>query len=414
MRYLFPTLGSYGDVYPLLTLGRSLQLRGHEVNIVANPLFRKIVSQSGLGFVPLGQERDYLDEIEDPDIWHPTRGFQLVVKHGILRMLKPLYETILQFDPQDTVVVSSALLFGAHIAHETHGYKFCTLHLQPSMIRSRFAPPVLSNPSLPDWTPAWIVNGYYQSMDKFFIDPLLKPVNEFRKELGLPAINRFFEKWIHSPQLNIGLFPDWFAPPQKDWSENTHLTGFIPHLVGQQSLSIETLNFIGNGDPPLVFTAGTAMLHTESFFDTAVKVTEALKCRAIFLTKLNEQIPTQLPETIHHAEFEPLYDLLKRSAAFIYHGGIGSMAQGLAAGVPHLVMPMSLDQPDNAARVRRLRVGDYVLPGNFKPGIVSAKLSGLFNNPSVRVNCQKYAQKIDFNKAILDTCDLLENFSQSF
>ncbi len=412
MRYLFPTLGSYGDVYPLLTLGRSLQQRGHEVIIIANPLFRELVIQSGLGFLPLGQERDYFDEIEDPNIWHPTRGFQLVVKFGILRMMKPLYEIICQFDPQDTVIVSSALLFGSHIAHETHGYKFCTLHLQPSMIRSLFAPPVLSHPSLPEWAPPWMVNGFYQSMDSFFIDHLLKPVNEFRKELGLPSINRFFDKWIHSPQLNIGLFPDWFATPQKDWPKNTHLTGFIPHQAVELNLSVETLKFIQQGAPPLVFTAGTAMLHTESFFETAVEVTETLNRRAIFLTRLREQIPSQLPETIHHAEFEPLFELLTKSAAFIYHGGIGSLAQGLAAGVPQLIMPMSLDQPDNATRIKKLGVGDYVLPRKFKPRLVSEKLSGLLKNPNVSENCHNFAQKVDFNKAILDTCDLMENFIQ--
>ena len=160
MKILFPTLGSYGDVYPLLSLGKNLQLRGHEVFIVANPLFQEIVIKAGLAFLPLGSEKDYYDEINNPDIWHPTRGFQLVVEHGILRMLRPLYEIIRQFDPADTMIVSSAFLFGSHIAHETHGYRFCTFHLQPSLIRSVFAPPVLSNPALPEWAPAWMVKGF--------------------------------------------------------------------------------------------------------------------------------------------------------------------------------------------------------------------------------------------------------------
>lgn len=411
MKILFPTLGSYGDVYPLLTLGKNLQQRGHEVIIVANPLFQQIVINAGLAFLPLGSEKDYYDEINNPDIWHPTRGFQLVVEHGILRMLSPLYEIIQQFDPADTMIVSSAFLFGSHIAHETHGYRFCTFHLQPSLIRSVVAPPVLSNPTLPEWAPAWMVKGFYQSMDRFFIDPLLEPVNEFRKELGLPRITRFFEKWIHSSQLNLGLFPDWFATPQREWPENTHLTGFIPHHLGEGNLSEETLRFIQNGEAPLLFTAGTAMLHTENFFETAVQATQILKKRAILLSRLIDQIPTNLPENIYHAEFEPLDKILSQSAAFIYHGGIGSLAQAIAAGVPQLVMPMSLDQPDNATRIKKLGVGDFVLPRYFKPRLVADKLSGLLDNPIVRENCQKYAQQVDFEKAILDTCNILEKFS---
>jgi len=410
MKILFPTLGSYGDVFPLLTLGRELQQRGHESVIVANPIFQSLVSKAGLAFIALGREEDYYNEIEDPNIWHPTRGFQLVVEHGILRMLRPLYEIIRQFDPADTMIVSSAFLFGSHIAHETHGYRFCTFHLQPSLIRSVFAPPVLSNPALPEWTPAWLVKGYYQSMDRFFIDPLLAPVNEFRKELGLPKITRFFEKWIHSTQLNLGLFPDWFAPPQRDWPENTYLTGFILHQLEGGNLSEDSTRFIYEGEAPLVFTAGTAMLHTKDFFETAVLATQILKRRAILLSRLKDQIPANLPENIQHAEFEPLDKLLSQSAAFIYHGGIGSLAQATAAGVPQLVMPMSLDQPDNAARIKKLGVGDFVLPRNFKPRLVADILSGLLSNPKVKENCQKYAQRVDFDKAILNTCDLLEQF----
>src|SRR5690606_19923081 len=143
--------------------------------IVANPIYQSIVLKAGLDFIPLGQAQDYYDEINDPNIWHPTRGFQLVVEYGILRMLRPLYEIIRQFDPVDTIIVSSAFLFASHIAHNSHVYRFCTFHLQPSLIRSAVAPLVLSNPALPAWTPAWLVKAYYQSMDRFFIDPLLAP-----------------------------------------------------------------------------------------------------------------------------------------------------------------------------------------------------------------------------------------------
>jgi len=411
MRFLFATLGSYGDVFPLLTMGKDLQERGHSVTIVANPLFHAIVNEAGLSFLPLGVENDYFDEIQNPDIWHPTRGFRLVVEYGILRMLKPLYEIINQFDPLNTVIVSSALLLGSHIAHDKHGYRFCTFHLQPGLIRSLFAPPVLSFPALPELTPAWMVNGYYCSMDRFFIDPLLRPINDFRKQLGLPKITRFFNQWIHSPQLNLGLFPEWFAPLQNDWPINTRLTGFIPHVSEERLLSSETISFLQKGPPPLVFTAGTAMLHTEEFFQTAIQATRKLNLRAILLTRLREQLPAQLPEFIHQAAFEPLQELLTKSSALIYHGGIGSLAQALAAGVPQLVMPMSLDQPDNAARIKKLGVGDFVMPNQFKPNVVAGKLDLLLNNPIVHEQCCQLAGKVDFGKARSETCDLLEKFA---
>ena len=72
------------------------------------------------------------------------------------------------------------------------------------------------------------------------------------------------------------------------------------------------------------------------------------------------------------------------------------MAQTLAAGVPQLVMPMSQDQPDNAARISRLGVGKVLLPEKFMPQNISAALQDLLDNPEIRRNCKRFAQKIKF------------------
>ena len=78
----------------------------------------------------------------------------------------------------------------------------------------------------------------------------------------------------------------------------------------------------------------------------------------MFLTQYPEQLPARLPNGVRHFNYIPFSTVLPRAAAFVHHGGIGTTAQALAAGVPQLVVPLAHDQPDNAVRIRHLGVGD--------------------------------------------------------
>jgi len=413
MHILFPTLGSSGDVYPLIPIAKTLRQRGHRVTIIANNVFRSLVETAELEFIALGDSADYQNLTENPDLWHPARGFNIVAKYGFLPNLRPLYEIIRQFSPHDTVIVSAALLMGAHLAHEKYGYPFVVLQLQPSLIRSVTAPPVLGNAALPGWMPQPWIRAYYRMLDRWVIDPALTPgLNQFRAELGLSAVSRVFERGIFSPQLNLCLVPEWFAPHQPDWPQHTHCTGFVAYQPVDDALPEEVETFLQSGTVPLVFTAGTAMLHGRVFFESAVQASILLKQRAILLTRQVEQVPPDLPDGILHQVYLPLNRLLPRAGAFIFHGGIGSMAQAFAAGVPQLVMPMSQDQPDNAARIQRLGVGDVLQPAQFSPDRVSIKIDHIIRNERIRQNCHDYKAMVDFEAALKNTCDAIESLAK--
>ena len=96
-----------------------------------------------------------------------------------------------------------------------------------------------------------------------------------------------------------------------------------------------------------------------------------------------------------HRSYIPLGTLLPRAAALIHHGGIGTTAQGLAAGVPQLVMPMSHDQPDNAARLRHLGVGAALSPPRFTDTRVAQALDRLLRSETVRARCRDLAARCD-------------------
>lgn len=403
---LLATMGSAGDVYPMLALGQFLQAQGQRPIIVTNPHFEPLAAQAGLPFIPLGTPADYQRTMSDPDLWRPTRGLAVVAKHGVIPLLRPLYELGRQFDPRQTILVTSVFLFGARIAHEKHGIPLVQIHLQPSLFRSVYDPPNLGGFRLPDWLPHGLKRAYFRLLDAAFIDPILaNATNALRTEVGLPPVKRIFHGWMFSPQKNLGLFPAWFAPPQPDWPAGTQLTGFVQvQEAATNTLAPEVQAFLDAGEPPLVFTPGTAMQHAAAFFNESVAAAQQLGRRAILLSQHRAHLPPQLPPTIRHFDYIPLGHLLPRTIALIYHGGVGTMAQALAAGIPHLVVPFSHDQPDNAHRLQRLGVGAFLPPQQYRAPTVAAQLNQLLTSPTVQRQCATFAQQVDFQQALAASC----------
>ena len=107
----------------------------------------------------------------------------------------------------------------------------------------------------------------------------------------------------------------------------------------------------------------------------------------------------------------PLAHVLPRCAALVSHGGIGTLAQGLAAGVPQLTMPMGFDQPDNVTRLERLGVGRWLVPAKFDGERVASALAGLLDNDGTAASCRRWADQIRGHDAIAETCDLLEQLA---
>ena len=100
--------------------------------------------------------------------------------------------------------------------------------------------------------------------------------------------------------------------------------------------------------------------------------------------------------------------VLPRCAAIVHHGGIGTLAQAIAAGTPQLTMPMGFDQPDNATRLARLGIGRWVRPAEFTAEHVAAALRGLLDDPRTRESCGRWSAQLRQERAIDHTCDLLE------
>jgi UDP:flavonoid glycosyltransferase YjiC (YdhE family) len=190
---------------------------------------------------------------------------------------------------------------------------------------------------------------------------------------------------------------------------NGHLTGFALCDERDWRPPVDGLaEFLEAGDPPVVFTAGSAHAFSAEFFRVSVEACRAGGRRGILLTQFPEQLPAHLPGNVRAFGYVPFSSVLPRAAALVHHGGIGTTAQALAAAVPQLVVPFAHDQPDNAVRVRRLGVGDFLLPRRYKAAAAAEKLKRLIESATIGENCRLRARDLASSAPLDEACDLVE------
>lgn len=406
------SLGTAGDVHPFVGLGIALRDRGHQVTLMVNEHFRSLATENAFQFAPIGTADEYNAALQDPDIWKSVAGPR-VLGRAICQAMPRQYEAICDhFQPGNTVVVASLGGVGARLAHEKLGVPLVSVVLQPATLLSIHRMPVLAGvPRMPDWTPLAARRIFLRCAEPV-IDRIfgIATINDFRHQLDLPVVKSIVNDWWLSPQRIIALFPAWFGAPQPDWPAQLRTVGF-PLYDGrtrQDSLPERAMAFLNEGDPPIVFTPGSGNVQAHAFFDAAVDACELLGRRGILLTRYPNQLPRRLPGGVEHFDFIPFSQLLSRAAALVHHGGVGTLAQGLAAGIPQLIMPIAYDQPDNADRLKGLGAGDWLKPSRFRGPAVAEKLDRLLRSASVTAACRMCADRMGSRAPLEESCVLIE------
>lgn len=394
MHAVLATLGTHGDVAPYLGLGCELRRRGHRVTLATNAGYAADAAALGFEFRPL-MAQDAVDRLlNDPGFWHPLKGPIIGVQHGA-RLIPGQYAMLedLAADPA-TVFIANPGVFAARIAGEKFGRPLATVILQPWILPSAIAPPTMAfGLTLPTGLPRWMGRAYWRLYDAAADWLVAATVNALRKKLQLAPVCRL-PRWWFSPDLILGMFPDWFGGRPADWPRQLKLTGFPAYDGVGSRLPDEVSAFCAASDPPVAFTAGTGMLHAEAFFRDAVAVCQTQNRRGLLMTRHALQVPVDLPESVRHCPFAPFGELFSLCAAVVHHGGAGTTARALAAGTPQVVLPVAWDQPDNARRIAALGVGTW-LPSRRRGATALGAALGRVLTPACQQACAAIRQRFD-------------------
>lgn len=353
MHAILSSLGTDGDVLPFLGLGVALRRRGHRVTLGAAEHYAPLAAEHGLEFASIVSTREMRALLGNPNFWHPIKTARSTAEWGN-RLILPQYEVLKRLATgNDTVLVSNPAVFGATLARETLRRPLAHLLLQPWMIPSASAPPVMPIIGLPPGAPRFLQNLFFHAISRAADFLSGRYYNKVRRSLGLKPVRNILYNWL-SPDLVIGMFPKWYGPPQNDWPPQIRLADF-PLFDGalQRELPTGLASFLEK--PTIVFTFGSGMMHAAHLFEAAPELCRRLNVQGLYINR--HHTPEQIPPHMFHSGFIPFREVFPKCAAVAHHGGVGTTAEAIAAGVPQLIVPLGFDQLDNGVRVQKHGLG---------------------------------------------------------
>jgi UDP:flavonoid glycosyltransferase YjiC (YdhE family) len=346
----------------------------------------------------------------------PKRGLERVVREVMLPVLRTTYDDLLaavQKDGGADLLISQLLIFAAPLIAEKTGLHWVSTELQPGAFISVYDPPVLAPiPALAKLRSLGVPfhRGLFR-LAKFAARSLGDPVRQLRRELGLPPGTDPIFEGRHSPQLVLALFSGMMGEPQPDWPATTLVTGFPFYDENGSSLPPELLQFLADGEPPIIFTLGSSVVwDAGSFYVESATAARKLRKRAVLLVGNDPLNHPREPVSEHvtAVPYAPYAQIFPRASAIVHHGGIGTTGQALRAGKPMLVVPYGGDQYDNGARVTRLGVGRVMRRNHYRADRAAVELKYLLEDPTYLQNAARIGRKIQEENGVRAACEAIE------
>ena len=356
MKFALAVNGTRGDVEPCAAVGLELLRRGHDVRIAVPPNLIGFVESAGLAAVAYGPDTQaLLDEDSYRKFWKIQNSIKLL-RSGVDLLYEAWAEmgaTLRSLADGADLLVTGMIQQGlaANVA-EYYDIPLASLHYFPARVNGQLIP-ILPSPLVRStisalWWLHWRVTK--------------KAEDAQRRELGLPkAIRNSTRRILKRGSLEIQAYDELCFPGlAAEWAKWDGRRPFVGALTLELPTDAddEVLSWIAAGTPPIYFGFGS--MPVQSPADTVAMISEAcmqLGERALICTGANNftHIPrfdhVKVVDTVNHAAIFPA------CRAVVHHGGAGTTAAGMRAGIPTLILWIWIEQPIWAAVVKRLKIG---------------------------------------------------------
>lgn len=411
-RIVLTTIGSLGDLHPMLAIGLALRERGHDVVFAVVKQFSDRIQALGFEVQPIRPDQISPNDPETiARIMDLKKGTERLLRDYIFANLRQTYADLLAIAQGADFILTGEVVYATRLVAEKLGIRWAFCALSPSSIFSIYDPSVL--PTLVGVTKLRslpFVNRGVKNLARLATRSWAEPLHQLRREVGLPPIGNPIIDDKFSPHLVLALFSSVLAAPQIDWPPNTIQTGFTFYdgTAEGASLAPELRDFLTAGERPIVFTLGSAAVFDPGdFYRYSIQATQQLNQRAVLLMGKNPP-PPNLPESIIAWDYAPYSEIFPHASAIVHQGGIGTTAQALRSGRPTLVMPYSHDQPDNAARLERLGTSRTIARQQYQATRAVRELRALLENPGYATQAIAVAQIMQTEAGAQVACDEIE------
>jgi UDP:flavonoid glycosyltransferase YjiC (YdhE family) len=413
--------GSRGDVQPHVALGVRLQQRGHQVRVGAFGTFRTLVTAAGLDFASIGELPASAERTGAQ-----TRGVSSARYGGLAGMVRFQLQfpwLLVQYADQvaaacegaELIVYNRGAAFAPDVA-ERQGIRCLAAYALPETPTRTFVLPWYARAT--QESAAWIAASY--RLDSVVRRHLRhRARNWFRRRIGLaPLGRRAARRWPDPsvPALLYG-FSETVLPRPTEWPPHVHVTGFWHDSTATGWTPPARLaQFLESGPPPLTIGFGSMLPHDSAA--TLAVLTDALErtgTRAVILSGFaNLGGRASDGDRVLIVDHAPHDWLFPRAAAALHHGGAGTCAAALRAGIPSIVVPFAFDQLFWGRRLAELGVAPSPIAiGEMRPASIARAIETATNGCGMRERAQRISTQLAQEDGAGRAAALIERYAHA-
>lgn len=364
MKITVTASGTRGDVQPYIALGKGLHDAGHQVRVISSEDFAGLAHDAGLEFASLGES---VEALLQSDAWRTmteSGNFVRIVR-GMMAAMKDRASVMARLLPNllagsELIVAGLAGMGGTFSIADRLKIPIVQAYVFPLTPTRAFPSPLF--PALPF---GQILNRLsYFPMRQMLWQTSRAADAATRKTLGMgrpPLLGPY--RTLQTRPVLYG-YSRYVLPPPTDWGANQAVTGYwfldaAPNWAPPPDLT----DFLQAGPPPIYIGFGSmGNRDPERTTRIAIEALQRSGQRGILASGWGGMVQTDLPDSVFMLKAAPHSWLFPRMAAVVHHGGAGTTAAGLRAGIPSIVVPFFGDQPFWGKRVAALGVGPAPIP----------------------------------------------------
>jgi UDP:flavonoid glycosyltransferase YjiC (YdhE family) len=406
------THGSSGDLNPFLALGLGLRERGHEVRFA---LSQPLVCRAEAAGFPVHRLADDAPLTGQAAIYQggsSVGSLKAAVQQTILPTLEQKVEDLRAACAGADLLVAASLQLPASVVADLTGIPWASVAVAPLALPSADFPPS-PMPSAPAPLRP-LMNRIAWSVGARLLDPIADPaVNALRARYGLaPRRRLLLDGGLSDALVAVAVSPA-FLPRPADWPEQARVTGFcFWDTPGSWEAPATLDTFLAGSQPVVAVSSGSQSPEVgdafAAFYRAAVAAVRQAGARALVIGAAPGTLTEPLPPDVLTLPFAPFSQIYPRCAAAIHHGGIGTAAQALRAGLPSLVAPWGFDQFFIADRIAQLGAGLRLDRKRDTTERIAGKLTSLLRQPAYRIRARELASQIEREDGVGALCNALE------
>lgn len=353
MRILLSTIGSRGDVQPLLALALELRALGHDARFCVPPDFAPWLGGLGFHVTPIGPELRPLTAARSVTPVSPPTPEQR--RRGAAATVAAQFATVAPAARGcDHIVGATALQVAARSIAEALGIGYTFVAYCPVVLPSRHhAPPPLPLPGLPPAAPDADIAALWAANATSVAEVFGEPLNVHRATLGLPPVT--------DVRGHIFTGAPWLAAdatlaPWPGGADTTVVQDGAWIVPDDRPLPPEVSHFLDAGSPPVYFGLGS-MRVPGGMLEAMLGAARAVGRRALFSRGWGDLAPVDGARDCLVIDDVNQQALFPHVAVVVHHGGAGTTTAAAMCGAPQVIIPQGYDQHYWAQRVQHLGIG---------------------------------------------------------